>query len=96
MTWPTTYPSDDVLIARGKYSTLGKERRLQLERVREICTTITTAGHAALRDSEGMPPTNMTPIETLDKCLLNLKEARSSLVDLSTQMNELKALAWSE
>jgi hypothetical protein len=94
MTWQTTFPSDDILIARGKYSTLGKERRLQLERMQDICSTIVTAAHSALRDSEMMPPASMTPVDTVEKCLANMKEARERIVQLSNGMIELKPLAW--
>jgi len=90
------FPSDDVLLARGKYATLGKERRVQLERMQDVCSTIVTASHQALRDSEMMPPTNITPLETVEKCLANLKDTRERLVQLSGEMIELKDLAWPE
>lgn len=88
------YPPDEILIARGKYSTLSKERRKQLERARDICTAITTASHAALRDCEKQPPEEIGPVLTVEKCLTNLKDTRERLTALSTEMLELEPTAW--
>jgi len=90
------FPSDDILIARGKYSTLGKERRGQLERVQGICTTIITAAQATLRDCEQIPPVNTGPISTLETCVANLQEARETIVDLANNMQAVKPIAWAE
>jgi hypothetical protein len=90
------FPDDATLIARGKYSTLSKERRKQLERAREICTSITTASHAVLRDCELQPPQEAGPLLTVEKCLTNLKDTREKLVSLSTEMLELQMIAWPE
>lgn len=88
------FPSDDILIARGKYSTLSKERRAQLERVQGICTTIVTTAHSALRDCEARPPTNGAHMETMKTCLKNLTEAREKLITLSLGLAELEPDAW--
>lgn len=88
------YPDEPTLIARGKYSTLGSDRRVQLERVQKICTSITTASYASLRDCELTPPTNAEHIQEIEKCLKNLIDARTKLVDLGKQMVELKPTAW--
>jgi len=88
------YPTDEILIARGKYSTLSKERRKQLERAREICTSITTSAHAALRDCEQQPPQENGPLLTVEKCLTNLKDTRERLVSLSNELIELEPMAW--
>jgi hypothetical protein len=90
------YPDEATLIARGKYSTLSKERRKQLERAREICTSITTASHAALRDCEHQPPEENGPVLTVEKCLANLKDTRERLTALSKEMIELQPIAWPE
>jgi len=89
-----TFPSDQVLIARGKYSTLSRERQAQLKRVQSVCNTMITATQQALRDAEAKPPESVAPLLTLEKCLDNLKDARAKLVDLCDQMIELHPLAW--
>lgn len=90
------FPEDKVLIARGQYSTLGKARREQLERVQSVCTAIVTAAHAALRDCEVLPPVNLGPIQTLEKCMENLKDARGKVVSLASEMIAIKKVAWPE
>lgn len=92
----TMYPDDATLIARGKHSTLTKERRAQIRRVQDVCSTIVTAAQATLRDCEEMPPVNIKPIETIDRCIENLKDARVRLVELATNINDLRPQAWPE
>ena len=88
------FPEEPILIARGKVSTLRKERREQLERVQKICTTIVSEAHAALRDCELKPPVSSLHIEILEKCLSNLKDSREKLVTISIDMNNLEPEAW--
>lgn len=90
------YPDDQTLIARGKYSTLGKERRQQLERVQSICTSMMTSAQQSLRDCETMPPVNNGFVQQIEKCLENLKEAREKIVTLAAEMIEIKKVAWPE
>lgn len=89
-----TFPSDEILIARGKYSTLGRERRAQLERASKICTTLMNACSQTLRDCEAKPPANGDPLQTIGKCLVNLTDARDKLVAICTEMEVLKVTAW--
>lgn len=88
------YPDQSILIARGQYATLSAERRDQLRRLQDICSTIVTAAQATLRDAEGMPPENVQPIMVLETCLANAKDARSRIVNLASEMVELKGQAW--
>ena len=88
------FPEDPILIARGKLSTLRKERREQLERVQKICTTGVSEFHAALRDCELKPPVSGIHIEILEKCLFNMRDARERLTTISLGMNELEEEAW--
>lgn len=88
------FPDDATLIARGKYSTLTKERREQLERVQAICTTIITMAHGTLRDCEQKPPKNREPLETMKKCFDNLEVARERLITACLGMAELQEEAW--
>ena len=90
------YPDDLTLIARGKYSTLGKERRKQLERCQDACREIVTAAQAVLRDSEGMPPVNAGPLKIVETCLADLKNTREQLIQLCDAMIIIKPFAWPE
>lgn len=89
------YPTDDILIARGKYSTLGRERREQLERAQKVCTTIMNNTQQIMRDCEAKNgPTNGEPLETILKCHANLVKARDRLVEIHAERESLKPLAW--
>lgn len=88
------FPAEPVLIARGKYSTLSKMRREQLERVQGICTTIVSTAQAVLRDCEQKPPVNGANLETLKKCLDNAAEARERIITLCLGLAELEPEAW--
>ncbi len=87
------YPDELVLIARGKYSTLGKARREQLERARKIVTTLINSGSQALRDCEAKPPVNGDPLNVIASCLKNLTDARDKIVELCSEMESLKVEA---
>ena len=88
------YPADDILIARGKYSTLAGERKEQIKRAQGICTTMVTAAHQILTDCQAKPPTNMAAYESMAKCLENAISARDRLAVLCTEMAELEPKAW--
>lgn len=88
------FPSDDVLIARGKYSTRSKERREQLKRVQGICTTVVTTAHTFMRDCEERPPSNSGSLQTLEVCLKNMADARLRLISLSDELAALEPEAW--
>jgi len=88
------FPADDILIARGKYTTLSRERGAQVRRVQEICTTILQASNATLKDCQERPPMNAQPLATLEKCVANLKDARERITTLCIEMDGLRGLAW--
>lgn len=88
------FPDDQVLIARGKYSTLGKARTEQLKRAQAICQTMMTAVNHALRDCEKRPPEEVKIMETIQTCFANLTAARTALIALCMEMEALKPLAW--
>lgn len=88
------YPADDILLARGKYSTLGKERREQLQRVQVVVNAIVTDAHQVLRDCHSRPPVNEEPLTSLPKLFENLGKARERIVSITTEMNDLENLAW--
>lgn len=90
------FPPDPVLIARGKYSTLGRERTEQLKRVQTICQTLMQATQQALRDCEKRPPDNAEPVQTIETCLTNLRKARETLTALCLELDSLRGLAWTD
>jgi hypothetical protein len=90
------FPTDDILIARGKYSTLGKDRRQQLDRVQTICKTVMHLANPVLQDCSEQPPVNEVHLLELEKCVKNLRSAREKLVELGNHMNAIKPIAWSE
>lgn len=88
------FPSDEILIARGKVSTLRKERKEQLERVQAICTTLITTAHQTLRDCEAKPPKEPQHLATMTKCIENLQTARERLMTITLGMLEIEPDAW--
>lgn len=88
------YPADDILVARGKYATLSKERRQQIERVQTICKTIMHLANPLLDDCQEKPPANADPLTKLQDCLKNAQTARDRIVVLCGAMAELEPLAW--
>ncbi len=90
------FPDDATLIARGKYSTLSKERRDQIDRVQGIAKTIMHLANPLLRDCESQPPEDPKPLKGLQDCLRNAETARNKLLEVCAQMEELKPTAWPE
>lgn len=90
------FPDDPTLIARGKYSTLGRERHAQLARVQKIGTTLIGTANHILRDCEQQPPVDGSHVKLLEDCLRNVQDAREKLVLLCAEMSALKPQAWPE
>lgn len=88
------FPADDVLIARGKYSTLRKEKREQLERVQAICTTLVTTAQSVLRECQAKTQAEPQHIVTLANCVENLSVSRDKIITLNVGMAELEPEAW--
>ena len=88
------FPSDDILLARGKYSTLGSERRALLKRVHSSCSILMHQASQIMRDAEGEPPAKPEHLQAAANCLEQATEARAELVKVCEQMVELKELAW--
>jgi hypothetical protein len=90
------FPDDTTLLARGRYATLSRERKQQLDRFQKVCSMVMSKVAAALKDAADIPPVNSEPLQAIERCLANLSDARAKLVDLSTQMAELRPTAWPE
>lgn len=88
------FPSDDILIARGKYSTLGSERRALLKHVQSSCSLVMDQASQIMRDAEKSPPENADHLEAALNCLEQAGNARAELVRVCEQMNEIKDKAW--
>lgn len=88
------FPSDDILLARGKYSTLGAERRALLKRVQSSCSLLMDQASQIMRDAEKEPPVNASHLEAALNCLEQAGNARAELVKVCQQMGEIKEDAW--
>lgn len=88
------YPDDATLIARGKLSTLNKERREQIERVQTIAKTIMHKANPLLADCQQKPPVDAEPIANLENCLKNAYKARERLIELCAEIAVLEPQAW--
>lgn len=87
------FPADDVLIARGKYSTLAGERRDALKRMRDGLEGMVNCAGRVLRRPDDL--------ELMAEELVNAKRFISGVQDtfgqllvLHTHLEELKPLAW--
>jgi len=88
------FPSDDILLARGKFSTLSHERRNLLKRVQSSCSLLMDQASQIMRDAEKEPPVNDVHLSAAASCLEQAGEARLELVKVCEQMDDLKELAW--
>ena len=88
------FPPDDVLVARGKYSTIASERRTLLKGLREDMEALAENARRVLRT------------EDLEFCLEQAESARArvaralerleKLRSVAEQLDELKPLAWGQ
>jgi len=88
------FPSDSILIARGKYSTLGAERRALLKHVQSSCSLLMDQASQIMRDAEKEPPANADHLSAALICLEQVGNARAELVKVCEQMIEIKEEAW--
>ena len=85
---------DATYIARGKFSTLKGEKRVQLKRVQDICTTLVNAAYRAMEECQAKVQDQPQNIVILAKCVENLTEARDKVITLNAGMAELENEAW--
>ena len=91
----TTIP-DDVLIARGKYSTLNSRARTLRLKIRDLMQSMTDQARTVVRllsDTDLDPEENLLNMRAMMGATDN---AWTELAALSIQLNELQPLAWSE
>jgi hypothetical protein len=89
------FPEDSILIARGKYSTLGKQKREQMQRAQKATDYAMVRLQTFLKLMNTDEPT-VAPLAELRRCLDSLDDAGSKIVSLTEQMKELKSEAWDE
>jgi len=88
------FPAEHILLARGKYSTLGHERRELLKRIHHYCSLLINQASAIMRDSEKDLPDSKDALSNAVKYLEESGNARAELVKVCEQMIEIKDLAW--
>lgn len=90
------FPADDILIARGKYSTLSKERREQIERTQKVADTIRKNLLVALLGIQERPTASCESLVSLRACIANWETAWTRVDELNAEMDELRGLAWGD
>ncbi len=88
------FPPDDILLARGKYSTLSKERRILLKHVQSSCSLLMDQASQIMRDAEKEPPQKSIHLEAAFTCLEDAGNARAELIKVCEAMLELREKAW--
>ena len=88
-----TYPPDDVLRARGKYSTLNSERRELIKGMQSDIRLLVNHAHHILRDPEDVPNAH-SEANTCYEALESAQEKLERLAQLVPLMEELRPLAW--
>ena len=89
------FPNDDILIARGKYSTLSRERRAQIARVAKACETAMGYMHKINTLVQGKEPIEAVQmLPDLHRCIANVEAGSRAIVDLTDEMQALQAEAW--
>lgn len=92
----TEFPADDVLLARGKYSTLSGEKREHLKRLRDDMEAIVSHARLVVRSFDDLHDLDFA-VEQSQHARKRIDQAleRLGLLNLLTQhMIELKPLAW--
>jgi hypothetical protein len=87
------YPPDDVLIARGKYSTLNSERRELIKGMQTDIRTLANRANHILRDPEDIAH-SQTEANACYEALESAQEKLERLAQLIPLMEELRPLAW--
>lgn len=91
-----TYPSEEILIARGQYSTLSNERKQHIERCQKITDTIRQHLLKALLGVQERPPKDRASLDAMRACLGNYENSWNRVEELCKEMEPLKDLAWGE
>ena len=88
------FPADSILLARGKYATLGAARRALLKSAQAACSLLMDQASQIMRDVEQEPPCKPEHLQAAFDCLEQAGNARAELIKICEQMIELKQEAW--
>ncbi len=89
------YPSDDILIARGKLSTLNRKRRHLMKELQACCQRAQSANTRILsyandsNISDGLPKT-----DELGLCVMTMEKIQIDLQTVLNEMAEITPMAW--
>ena len=89
----TQYPGDDVLLARGKYATLGSHKRDAMKRLQEHMENVTAQARHILRFDEDAAVA-MSFYEAMQGRITDTGAVLADLATLQAELDELKPLAW--
>ncbi len=89
----STFPDDPVLLARGKYSTLGRERHDHLKRVAKLSNTLQQNLLASLRGLEDRKDI-AHHVTAMRACLANLEQSSERMKVIDAEQAELSMEAW--
>lgn len=87
------FPVHDILIARGKYSTLASERRELLKAMREDLEISAGSAGRTLRSPDDLEFVG-AQIMSMDQAVERLKERYARLAIVRKALDELKPAAW--
>lgn len=90
---PQQYPPDDVLIARGKYSTLNSERRALVKGLSQDMLAVANAAHRVLRVADDAVEAQVEA-DGISKMLFEAQIKLGRLGDLATLLADLRIVAW--
>ena len=91
-----SYPDDLTVLARGKYSICGKERREQIERVAKLANTMQQHLLLALNGVQEEPTEKREHLNALRACLGNWENAWNRIDELDAERALLRAEAFGE
>lgn len=92
----TAYPSDSVLLARGKLSTLIRERKEQVKRLAKIAETMQAHIYTITADCQTEAPSKRQLFDEISRCSQNMQATWDSIHELCAEIAALKPEAWPE
>ena len=91
----TQFPGDDVLLARGKYATLGSQKRDAMKQLQQQMEAITAQARHILRFDEDAALA-LSFYEALQGRVSDTGDTLTRLAELQAELDVLKPLAWSK
>jgi chromosome segregation ATPase len=90
-----TYPSDEVLIARGKYSTLSSQRRELLKGLQRDVEQLANNAHRILRAHENIDH-SQNELDRASELVEAAQDKLDVLKELAPLLAELEPQAWGQ